>query len=461
MRPSDARLEWGEKARIDRTTKRGGRSSVARASLVSLLLGLLPLVASCSGGGERKAALNEDAPIGSAIARTAFLASKPTVGWIEYIAPLGKRDDVTLSDDTTVYGGGGGHSFILEDPNVTITAVDGCESLTPNKVKCVVDRQVLLYVWVELGDQDDRFRKAAASPAVNAVVKGGTGNDVLIGGDGFDDLNGGDGADQLRGQEGCDHLYGRGGSDFLDGGGGSDHLDGDAGVDTVDYGSRAAPLTVTIDTPSIAVNAHCQDLGNDGEAGERDTVYDGVENIWGGAGADILTGSAGANVIDGGPGRDRLDGGSGADNLVGGDGTDFAYYATRTPPEFPTGVTVKLDGVANDGSPSEGDNVFADVENVWGTSMNDTLVGAQSVANWLSGLAGDDTLMGGESPCGQLCASRPDYLDGGAGYDTIDYSGRGVVNASDDFVANDGRRGEGDNDVAFEKVIRDNIGIRP
>jgi hypothetical protein len=65
--------------------------------------------------------------------------------------------------------------------------------------------------------------------------------------------------------------------------------------------------------------------------------------------------------------------------------------------------------------------------------------------------------MGGESRCGQLCSvGQPDYLDGGIGYDTIDYSGRGFVSASNDFVANDGRRGEGDNDVAFEKVIRDN-----
>ena len=386
-------------------------------------------------------------------------AASASVGYaIWYSADPGEQNNVTFTTWTVTSG-----VFFIEDTGATIRAGNGCERVTPMKVKCFADISHEFgydtFFEVNLGDGDDRLTNETNVPT---LVSAEEGNDVLSGGAGQDEFHGGDGTDVLRGGDGCDMLTGDADSDFLDGGSGPDRLGGAGGADTADYGNRSGSLNVSLDTPAdYGAPRPCEQPGNDGVAGEGDVVFDDVENIWGGTGNDILTGDSDTNVIDAGPGNDRLDGGLGADNLIGGDGQDNAEYMTRTYPAFPTGVFVSLDGVANDGAPNEGDNIFADIENVWGTSMNDTLIGAQSVPNMLQGMGGNDTLSGGEPPCGQLCASgRPDRLDGGPGYDTIDYRGRGSVAASNDGLANDGAAGEMDNDVAFEYVIRDFIRIR-
>ena len=114
---------------------------------------------------------------------------------------------------------------------------------------------------------------------------------------------------------------------------------------------------------------------NDGEGGESDNAD--VENVTGGSAADSLTGDATANLLTGaggdgslagGVGDDSLSAGAGADSLVGdagddvlagGAGTDIADYSSRA-----VGVSVTLDGAANDGEAGETDD--ADVENVTG-----------------------------------------------------------------------------------------------
>ena len=113
-------------------------------------------------------------------------------------------------------------------------------------------------------------------------------------------------------------------------------------------------------------------------------------------------------LVDGGPGSDvlradaisELDGGEGPDMLQGAGA--FASYAART-----AGVTVTLDGVANDGAPGEGDNVTTG--SVLGTEGPDRLTGNGAV-NDLSGRGGDDVLAG---------ADGNDELSGDAGANTI------------------------------------------
>src|SRR5262249_44406808 len=80
-----------------------------------------------------------------------------------------------------------------------------------------------------------------------------------------------------------------------------------------------------------------------------------------------LSGGAGDDVLSGGAGDDALAGGTGADVYTGGAGIDRATL-TGSP------LTVTLDDVANDGGPSERDNVRADVEDV------DANVGATGAA---------------------------------------------------------------------------------
>jgi Ca2+-binding RTX toxin-like protein len=268
-----------------------------------------------------------------------------------------------------------------------------------------------------------------------ATISGNGGNDVLIGGLGNDRLSGGDG------------------DDTLDGGPGADRMTGGRGNDTVTYATHTAGVSVSLDGKT-----------NDGAPGEGDYVSNDVETVVGGSGDDVLLGGIGKDTLRGGDGNDRIDGGSGSDvldggpgvdtldyssrfvgvtvnlaagtattfgetdrisgfenvigshrddritgdagpnRLDGGGGFDTVSYATRT-----SGVTVTLDGRANDGALSEGDNVTPSVEGVMGGSGNDRLTG-NSRANTLRGGGGNDVLMGGRAS---------DVLDGGRGSDTI------------------------------------------
>jgi uncharacterized delta-60 repeat protein len=145
--------------------------------------------------------------------------------------------------------------------------------------------------------------------------------------------------------------------------------------------------------------------------------------IDGGAGNDRLLGGGGNDTLLGGEGSDVLDGRGGADQFRGGGGTDTADYTLRKNP-----VTVGIGTSADDGEKGEGDNVFTDVENVWGGRGNDVLRGS-SANNRLVGGGGDDiiygrggkdTLLGG-SGNDQFFARDsdriPDILDGGDGTD--------------------------------------------
>jgi hypothetical protein len=62
--------------------------------------------------------------------------------------------------------------------------------------------------------------------------------------------------------------------------------------------------------------------GDDGTAGEADTIGADVENLTGGSGNDILTGNETSNNIYGRNGDDLLTGGAGSDKLLGADGQD-------------------------------------------------------------------------------------------------------------------------------------------
>jgi Ca2+-binding RTX toxin-like protein len=134
----------------------------------------------------------------------------------------------------------------------------------------------------------------AAAPAATEVPASGTVPMALFGGAGNDKLTGG------------------WGDDLLDGGPGADVMVDWAGTDTVSYADRRRP--VRADPDGV--------VGDDGEAGERDTIDSTVENLIGGAGDDQLAGNAGPNLLRGGPGDDELHGLAGTDRLSGDTGYD-------------------------------------------------------------------------------------------------------------------------------------------
>ena len=172
-------------------------------------------------------------------------------------------------------------------------------------------------------------------------------------------------------------LQGGGGNDLLRGGAGADKLDGGSGVDTVTYFDSVAGVQAGPGTAGY---------GGDAE-GDSST---GIENVTGSnIGGDTLYGDNGANVLSGWGGDDKLYGGSGADRLDGGAGVDFTSYYNST-----AAVRANLAAGTASGGFAQGD-VLGSIENVNGSSFDDTLTGS-SAANALGGLAGHDTLTGGD-----------------------------------------------------------------
>ncbi|TWG26268.1 calcium-binding protein [Actinoplanes teichomyceticus] len=198
--------------------------------------------------------------------------------------------------DDTLYGGAGNDRFHADRGNDRISGEDGAD-------------------WADGASGND-------------VYSGGNGDDGVLGGTGNDVLSGDAGNDWLDGQQGADRLSGGAGNDDLSGDDArlgavaADVLLGGAGFDKVAYDTYRKPVTVDLDGAT----------GDDGQAGERDTVGADVEGVYGGVAGDRLTGSgvhnflngmAGDDIIRGGAGNDEIDGSDGRDSLHGDAGDDL------------------------------------------------------------------------------------------------------------------------------------------
>ena len=286
-----------------------------------------------------------------------------------------------------------------------------------------------------------------------ATIVGTAGPDTITGTAGADVIAAGDGNDVVTGLDGIDRVCLEAGNDTFVAGAaidGTDIIFGGDGYDTMDYGLRVNPVLVQLDGAF-----------NDGEGIEGDNVQGDVEAVIGGSGDDLLIGNASANGLTGGDGNDALRGGEGGDTLTGGEGkdvlagegnsdflfggpgnddlrggegsdvaiaepildgadtftggpdTDRMSYSQRT-----IEVNVRLDGLAGDGEPGEGDNILPDVENVDGGAGSDTLIGSP-LPNRLLGGAGADLLAGGDGDDFLYGEDEADFLFGGGGNDFL------------------------------------------
>ncbi|SCM79020.1 putative Hemolysin-type calcium-binding region [uncultured Pleomorphomonas sp.] len=282
----------------------------------------------------------------------------------------------------------------------------------------------------------------AASNAINVDLgqykATGFGNDVLLGienvwGSDFDDqivgddnangLYGSVGDDALQGAAGDDNLDGGAGDDILAGGDGDDHLYGGDGDDTIDGGEGTNDWVTYWDATGVTVNLE------DGTAtGQGTDTISNIENVWGSVGDDSLTGNgqdnglygsdgndfiwgvSGYNTLDGGAGDDDIVSGHGNDAIEGGEGTDTVEYWWST-----AGVTVSLaEGTAY----GDGDDTLSGIENVVGSSFDDTLTG-DAADNQLYGDTGDDVLNGLAGNDYLNASDGDDVLNGGAGDDYL------------------------------------------
>ncbi|MBM2617132.1 calcium-binding protein [Actinoplanes sp. LDG1-06] len=255
---------------------------------------------------------------------------------------------------------------VTVDDVVAIRAGAGCSAVSGDrtKVRCTTPVEPL---WVQafLGDRNDtvvnRTDLAMSADGGNGNdritggprgdrLRGSDGNDAIwgLGGDdylsdqsGTNALSGGDGDDSVFGGEGNDRIYGGNGNDTINGYVGNDIEDGGpgddvfsqnadpwksdadafvggSGFDTVSYELRAKPVAADPDAVK----------GDDGAAGEHDTLGTSIEAVTGGRGNDRLIGSVRDEEFRGGPGNDVIAAGGGDDHLWGDSGNDYLNGAS-------------------------------------------------------------------------------------------------------------------------------------
>jgi Ca2+-binding RTX toxin-like protein len=333
-------------------------------------------------------------------------------------------------------------------------------------------------------------------------------------------VHGTPGAISFRGESGDDELIGTGtgtaGSEPLastmniDDGDGSDLLIGGDGSDTIivdlhDVGADTAVGGLGYDVVGVFAlagqdnNVTLDNFNNDGTAcalglcdddniasdfevvagfsaddrivgGPGDQLLFGQwgnDQLYGSTGDDELFGDADDDLLAGGEGDDVLWDGLGADVFLGGAGFDTVDFSRRA-----FGVPVSLDGLPNDGSAGEGDNVDTDIERLIGTGLLDQFEGAPGRqvliggggddiidggpgADLIRGGPGDDSIFGADGADMLVGGTGGDWLLGGDGIDTVSYGASAfAVRVTIDPLRNDGTQGEHDKVYpSVERVI--------
>ena len=315
---------------------------------------------------------------------------------------------------------------------------------------------------------DDHLESVASDGTQSPTFHGDAGNDVIIIGNGGNAF-GGIGDDRIE--------VTSGGNVTADGGDGNDtffitrmnnELFGGAGYDTlilaprfgegvsVDLADGTAISDRSIDLDRITgiealVTSDAADTVMGSANADRIITRAGNDTINAGDGDDQLFGGDGRDTIRGEGDNDTINGGAGDDILDGGDGTDTVDYAFASyggaegeiVAQVFAAATVDLAGQIG-GRGSESDTLI-NIENVFGTHLNDAITGDDQ-ANLLSGGAGVDTITGGggndiliagghNSTTAQdelyggsgndrmVIGASSFFADGGDGADTLDFSG--------------------------------------
>ena len=228
---------------------------------------------------------------------------------------------------------------------------------------------------------------------------------------------------------------------------------------------RQMPRGILIQDEGALLTGRCRPSPSGGRFC-RGSVFDGVA-VHLGDGDDRIEQDV-QGLADGGEGDDEITstGATGTFQLIGGPGADRleaagTAVATVSYARHTAGVTVRLNGLADDGAPGEGDNVLGPVTGMSGGAGDDHLE-AGPAASGLFGEGGDDTLVGspehdglygGDGDDQLLAGDGDDYLtgaggadvlSGGPGLDEVSYGGPAPLLLSIGDGPNDGAAGEGD-----------------
>ena len=226
------------------------------------------------------------------------------------------------------------------------------------------------------------------------AIWGGAGNDQLTGG-GLTRSPTGTFSELFRGNAGNDVINGN-----------NAYSDGvDASADRADYSGNTSTQAVNVNLST--------GVASDGLGG-TDTLID-IDQVYGGAGNDILKGSAVSEVFDGGAGNDTITGGGGMDTaryqqstagvIVNLGSSSITVDATAYSIPGMTGSVTVAAGTANDGM--GGTDTLSGIGSAEGSDYNDYLRGTDTVTSrsYLAGNAGNNILVGGAG------TSVANYLD--------------------------------------------------
>ncbi|WP_431854523.1 DUF4347 domain-containing protein [Azospirillum sp.] len=353
---------------------------------------------------------------------------------------VGGAGDDTLYGGTgtdALVGGAGNDTYIVDATGKTVTEAlnEGTDIVRTTLASYTLSNNVenLVYedIWDFAGTGNTLANRLTGSGG-NDTLTGGAGADTLEGGAGLDTaaytaavsvnlatgvhtgdaagdqfidieiIAGSTGADTLTGDAGDNWFVGGAGNDTLTGGGGADILDGGAGTDTASYAASADGVVV--------------DLANGWSVSEGagDALY-GIENVLGSAYDDLMYGDAAANALTGNAGNDTLDGGAGNDTLIGGAGDDTYYVDSAAD------VVTEVAGAGTDTvrTTLASYTLGSTVENLTYDGSGNFAGTGNTVANQITGGAGNDTLTGG---------AGADTLEGGEGIDTAVFAAAVNVN---------------------------------
>ena len=259
-----------------------------------------------------------------------------------------------------------------------------------------------------------------------ATIVGDNRPNRIVGTPRSDVISSGGGGDLVSGLGGADLICGGGGNDELFGGGGNDKIDGQTGNDSL-AGAEGSDLTIGGEGVRDLVQLHggpnpvAVDLSKGTATGWGRDQLRGVEDVSGTAQSDVLIGNDRRNFLFGQAGGDRIEGlgandflfgGTGNDALLGGGGFDAADYTLST-----SGVDVNL---RNGTAAGEGRDRLAGIEDAWGSTHPDKLIGNSS-ANHLYGWDGADVIDGRGGDDLLVPGVGDDVVEGRGGADYADY----------------------------------------
>lgn len=285
------------------------------------------------------------------------------------------------------------------------------------------------------GDLDDETIIGLSS---NDTINGAGGNDDIFGEDGDDVIIGGDGDDVLTGGVGADSFIFNSLSEITDN---ADHITDLETVDNIDLSAITGLDFIGDSEFSNIVNQMRYVFENGTTAIEIDSTGDGIRDhrividngefgLQENSGilsislypAGAIVGTAGNDILTGTSNDDVLIGLAGDDILNGGDGIDTVDYSSAS-----SAVTVSIhSSTASDAE--GGTDTLINIENIIGSSFNDTLIGNNALDNtiWagsghdhVQGRAGGDILYGEDGNDDLRGANGDDVLYGGAGNDTL------------------------------------------